>query len=255
MSAPYDPVLYALVHQGTPGDLELYLAACAGAKRVLELGSGYGRVSLALAEQGSSVWGVELDPGLLALAEARRAELPPEIARHVHFQRGDMRAPDVAGPFDRVIIPFSGLYCLQSDDEVVACLSAARALLTDEGALIFDGYAADGFHHECLPEDYPDDKLDHVALIAANGVVYDVYERSSWDRDAQRMVATYVHRPDGGGADIEHQIAQRYLLASQLEPLLTQSGLGLSELRGSFDGAAYDEDSEVMVVVARPLSR
>lgn len=250
----YDPVLYALVHQGNPGDVALYLEECAGAARILELGCGYGRLSLALAQEGSEVWGIDLHDGLLALAESRRATLDAKVAARVHLTHGDMRAIAVEGPFDFVIIPFSGLYCLDSDDDVLRCLQTARDLLTSDGVLLFDGYAADGFHEDCMPDDYPDDALEHVALIAKDGVSYDVYERSTWDRAQQRLLATYVHVPDGGGAQIEHVIAQRYLLSSQVVRLLSEAGFRVEHMWGAFDRSAFDAESEQLIVRARPAS-
>lgn len=249
--APYDPVLYALVHQGNPGDLALYLEECAGAARILELGCGYGRLSLPLAEAGSEVWGIDLHEGLLALAESRRSALDAKAAARVHLSHGDMRAIVLEGPFDFIIIPFSGLYCLESEGDVLRCLRSARALLAPDGILLFDGYAADGFHHECAPEDYPDDALDHVALIAKDGVSYEVYERSSWDRAQQRLVATYVHVPDGDGKPIEHAIDQRYLLSDQVRKLLSEAGFRLEHMWGSFERAGFDPESETLVVRAR----
>jgi SAM-dependent methyltransferase len=249
--AAYDPVFYALVHQGNPGDVAFYLQECAGAARILELGCGYGRLSLALAQTGSEVWGIDLHDGLLALAESRRSALDVAAAARVHLSHGDMRAIQIAGPFDFIIIPFSGLYCLDSDEDVLRCLSSARALLAPNGVLLFDSYAADGFHEECVPEDYAEDTLDHVALIAKEGVAYDVYERSSWDRVQQRLVATYVHVPDGEGETIEHDIAQRYLLSNQVAGLLTQAGFRIEHLWGSFDRGPFGPDSEALIVRAR----
>ena len=90
-----------------------------------------------------------------------------------------------------------------------------------------------------------------MALIACDGVVYDVYERSRWDRPAQRMLATYVYVPDGQReAAREFAIDQRYLLWGQLEALLRRTGYEVISVHGDFKGGAYDEDSDSLVVVA-----
>jgi SAM-dependent methyltransferase len=250
--APYDPLFYALVHQGNPGDVALYLEQCAGASRVLELGCGYGRLSLALAQAGSEVWGIDVHHGLLALAESRRIAREAAVSARVHLVHGDMRAIPPMGTFDVIVIPFSGLYCLENDEDVLRCLRSARASLTADGVLLFDAYSADGFHEECAPEDYADDELEHVALIAKDGVAYDVYERSTWDRAQQRLVATYVHVPDGAGDPVEHAIAQRYLLSKQIPPLLSEAGFRVEQMWGSFDKGPYSQDSEMLIVRARP---
>ena len=87
---PIDPELYALVHDGAPGDVAFYLRHSEPSQRVLELGSGFGRVAEALARERRVVVGLELDPVMIALAERRRAELDRETAARVRYVQGDM---------------------------------------------------------------------------------------------------------------------------------------------------------------------
>src|SRR6188768_1681102 len=122
--AGYDAELYGLVHRGTPGDLAFYARVCAGARAVLELGCGYGRLLPALAGVVHSYVGLDCDAGLLRLARRERAALHE--------------------PFDRILIPHSGVFCLQSDADVLDCLRCVRAHLRDDGELVLDSYAADG---------------------------------------------------------------------------------------------------------------
>src|SRR5580698_5757926 len=60
--------LYALTHRGTAGDAAFYVRTCSDADRVLELGSGYGRLIAKLARPGRLVTGLEVDAALLSLA-------------------------------------------------------------------------------------------------------------------------------------------------------------------------------------------
>ncbi|MCB9596873.1 MAG: class I SAM-dependent methyltransferase [Sandaracinaceae bacterium] len=236
---PEEAHLYALVHDGAPGDVEFYRTVTADAGRVLELGCGWGRVASQLA--CGEVVGLESDPGMRAVG-ASRGFTPVE---------GDMRSFDL-GTFDFVIIPFTGIYCLLSEDDLLACLRSVRAALAPEGRLVFDAYAADRFHEDSLPEDYPDDLLELVAEIEHAGEPLLVYERSTWDKDAQRVDAHYVYEREHGGEVIaEIEIGHRYLLSETLEPLLARAGLSLLAMRGSFDGEPFDtETSGSLVVVA-----
>jgi SAM-dependent methyltransferase len=95
------------------GDIDLYAAMAPGGS-VLELGSGTGRVSLALAERGLRVLGVDLSPTMLAQAEAKLAQADPEVAARVRFRRGDMAALNLGETFDAVICPYFGLAHLPS---------------------------------------------------------------------------------------------------------------------------------------------
>jgi SAM-dependent methyltransferase len=88
------------------GDLDIYAGLAPAGGSILELGSGTGRAAIALAQRGFSVTGVEIAPAMLAQASAKRADLEPETARRVAFQRGDMTSLDLKRTFDAVICPY-----------------------------------------------------------------------------------------------------------------------------------------------------
>ncbi len=88
------------------GDVDIYASLAAPGASVLELGAGAGRVAFELARRGYRVTGVDIAPAMLSRAEARRAELPPELAERVEFRRADMTAFDLKRTFDLAICTF-----------------------------------------------------------------------------------------------------------------------------------------------------
>ena len=111
MSGEYAADLYAALHTGTKGDEDFYRAVCAGADRVVELGCGSGRLLAVLADQVAELHGVDSSEEALRLA---RENVPASVELH----RGDMETFEVGGDFDRVLIPFNGIYCLTDLDSV-----------------------------------------------------------------------------------------------------------------------------------------
>ena len=103
-AAFYDTVTAADVR--LIGDLEIYAGLLEPPASVLELGSGTGRLALALAARGFSVTGIEIAPAMLAQAQAKRGELDPETQRRVEFRRGDMTAVDLKRCFDLVLCAY-----------------------------------------------------------------------------------------------------------------------------------------------------
>ncbi|NVB42899.1 class I SAM-dependent methyltransferase [Pseudenhygromyxa sp. WMMC2535] len=253
----YPAHLYVALHSGNPGDVDFYRQRCAGAASVLELGCGDARVLAALAEPDRELVGVDLDDGLLALARARLQALPPAQAERAELVRADMGAElELGRRFDRVIIPFGGLYCLLEPAAVDVLLANVARHLGPQGRLILDVWAADGFHAEAEPEDLDPGWLEHVGAVEVDegeeeSVRYEILERSSWDKAQQRLDVTYLHVPVGGEEAIEGELPQRYLLSEQLGEALSRAGLELESLLGDFEGAAYDEASKLMIVVAR----
>jgi SAM-dependent methyltransferase len=106
-AAFYD--LTTAADRGLDGDIDLYAGLAPASGSVLELGAGTGRVSLALAERGFQVLGVDLAPSMLAQAEAKLALAPDEIRGRVRFRRGDMAALNLGETFDAVIAPYFAL--------------------------------------------------------------------------------------------------------------------------------------------------
>lgn len=239
--------LYRALHVGNPGDVEFYLAVCAGAGRVLELGCGTGRILAPLAAAGHEVVGVDRDPAMLALAAEALTDDARERATLV---RGDMtRLSELGlGMFDRVLIPFTGLYALDGRDAIAQCLAEARAHMTPNGVLILDAYAVDD--GECGPRAAWDSDWETVGTITWRGQEVPVSERNVVPGEPCRVDVTYrFELPEG---PVEQQIRHHFLSWPMLDAMLEEAGFGQADARGGFDGEIYDDDAELMVVIAAP---
>ncbi|MGH1348159.1 MAG: class I SAM-dependent methyltransferase [Nannocystales bacterium] len=240
---PYPASFYAALHTGTDGDLAFYAKECAGASSVLELGCGDGRVLRALEVPHRA--GLDLHDGLL---RAARTRLGPSVELHA----ADMRTFELRRRFDRILLPFSGVYCMLNDEDIAACFARVRAHLEPDGVFILDAYRADGFHADCEPEDVGDEDWTELTVIDVEGQPYTVFERSCWSPDTQRIDVSYRHVPlTQRTAFIDGSIEQRYLLRHQLEAHLADAGLPNVELFGGFDGRAVSRSSEHWVARAR----
>ena len=119
------------------GDVEFYriLAEDTG-ETVLELGSGTGRVSWALAEAGIEVVGLDVQDAMLMAAEARRWKMPPAVQDRVSFDLGDMRDFDLDRKFSLIIIPYRGFQALLDVEDQRSCLRSVHRHLTEDGLLV-----------------------------------------------------------------------------------------------------------------------
>ena len=241
MSYPAD--LYASLHGGTQGDEDFYRAVCAGADRVLELGCGSGRILAVLADRVTELHGVDSSEEALALARTR-------LPASVELQRGDMETFDVGGGFDRVLIPFNGIYCLPDLASVRRTFVQVERALAPGGLLVFDGYAGDPIHEDDSFEEGFDEEGE-IATVDARGKRWRVFERSEYERSPQRFTVHYRYVAEGDGEEILATIRHRYLRLQEALEALESAGLEPLAAHGDFDQRVYDGDSDRMIITAR----
>jgi SAM-dependent methyltransferase len=130
---------YDLEHDAVVDDLECYTGLLgnhsSGRGRVLEVGSGTGRIVAALASAGYQVTGVEPSAAMRQRAELRVSQLPERVARRVHLVAGDaLDLGDAAKEtFDAVV------YGLNTFAHLTDLAERQRALATVAGCLVGGG--------------------------------------------------------------------------------------------------------------------
>ena len=109
---------------------------------VLDVGCGTGDLTLALAERGLTVLGVDRAEAAIAQARARAATLVPNVARLVEFRVGDALHPaQFPGPFGAVVD--SGLYHQFGAPERDRFAHDLAAALAPSGRYYLLGFAFD----------------------------------------------------------------------------------------------------------------
>lgn len=240
--------LYRLLHGGNPGDLAHYVAACTGARRVLELGCGPGRLLVPLAGVAGAVVGLDHDQTMLALAAEKIAAAG--LDHRVNLVHGDMGAFELDGAFDRIVIPFNGLWAIGGANAIAACLACARGHLEPGGALLFDVYAVDE-DGDFEPEGGHDvADFEPMATVTLDGAEVAVLERNAMAPDGTWIDVEYRFRwPDGRVVD--DALRHHFLPWSALAALLFEAGFTELTVAGDFEGARFGEESELAVVTAR----
>lgn len=241
--------LYALTHRGNPGDISFYREACRGARAVLELGAGSGRMLLALARAKRRLVGLELDPEFLALAKRNLRALPPAKRQGLRLVAGDMRDFELSERFDRVLLPYNALYCLLNQRAALACFRAAHRSLALGGKLVLDVWNAEAFHGNSANPQV--DETEPVVTLGHAGRTWDVFERSSVRRARQRLDVSYTYLPREGGPTYQIPIAQRYYTPAEVTGLLERAGFAIEARYGDFSGRRFSARSRQLIVVAR----
>ncbi|MBD2892388.1 tRNA 5-carboxymethoxyuridine methyltransferase [Actinomadura sp. RB99] len=166
------------------GEARLCASLVPPGSRVLDAGTGTGRVAIRLAELGYACVGVDLDASMLA--EARR--MAPEMT----WIRADLATfePPDADPFDLVVAAGNVIPLLAQGTEPAAIRALAESLRP--GGLLVAGFGLDAAH---LPVPPTVDLASYDAWCAAAGLSF--HQRfATWDGDDYRGggYAVSVHR-------------------------------------------------------------
>ena len=250
---PYDDWadIYDRVFADLDHDVPFYVQqALASGGPVLELGSGTGRVALALAAASIEVHGVDVSPRMVQ--RAREKAEAAGLANACRFQQGDMRTVRLGLRFPLVIMPFRSFQNMLSVDDQRAALATVDAHLEAGGCLAFDVFAPDP---RMLATDDP--APFHVRDVRQpdTGHTWLVSGQNRWDHQAQtnhvRVVVEEV-APDGTVLQRLHRsLTVRYTHRYEMEHLLKLSGFTVDALYGDFQGGPVTSDSDDLVWLAR----
>ena len=218
---------------------------------VLELGCGTGRITMALAEAGKRITGLDLSGRMLERAVKKRAALHVEARERVHFVQGDMARFDLGEKFRLVIIPFRPFQHLLEVRQQMDCLECVRKHLAPGGRLILDLFQTDAerMHDPVHMREVPLSEYE-----TADGRHVRISERlAAFHRAEQRndveMIFSIRHR-DGRQERLVFAWPLRYFFRYEVEHLLARCGFKVMALYGDFDRSPIRDDSPEMIFVA-----
>jgi SAM-dependent methyltransferase len=218
---------------------------------VLELGCGTGRITMALAEAGYPVAGLDISGKMLERAAGKCSELSKETRERVRLIEGDMTRFDLGEKFSSVIIPFRPFQHLLETEQQIQCLDCVRKHLAPRGRLIVDFFQTDAermhnpkFLDESLLMEYEMPGGRHVAL-SERVVAF----RRALQRNDVEMIFRVTHA-DGRQERLVMAWTLRYFFRYEVEHLLARCGFRLEALYGNFDSSPLDDASPEMIFVA-----
>ncbi|MNO22824.1 Cypemycin methyltransferase [compost metagenome] len=199
-----------------------------GAK-VLDLCCGMGRHSLALAESGYEVTGVDLSEVLLKEARAQKG------SEQVHWVRADMRELPLAGGLDAVVNLFTSFGYFEEDKEHIRVLREIYRVLKPGGRFVIDFLNPGYVIHHLVPYSTREDgenQIDESRRIEQGYVKKDIILTS---------------KKDGTRRQYREQV-KLYPL-EKFQELLEQSGLQIEFVHGSYDGGVYDPKTSSRMII------
>jgi len=196
--------------------------------RVLDVGCGTGTLSLALADLGYHVTGLDLSCDMLVVASDKAKEHDAII----DFIHRDMRELAGLSGFDCVLIAVDSLNYLENADDVIKTFFGAHKALNDEGLLIFDVHTPHKMRSTFKDYLYVenDDDLTYIWHV----------EEGEYPLSVVHELTMFSRNEDGSYMrTIEHH-HQRTFEMKQYEACLTEAGFEIITTTG-------DEDRQLFV--------
>jgi len=252
----YQPDLYDLVTPASlAGDVEWYVRKAKSADGpVLELGAGTGRITLALAREGLAVHALDAHPGMLEVLRRKLAGLPADVQERVTLVEADMQTFELPERFGLVIAPFRAVLHNLTEEDMLACFGRVRAHLRDGGRFAFNVF------HPSLEV-----MARHVGPLEGVWRWLGTFDRpeggwvvrseaNRFDTVRRRIQSLHRFEEFSAGGVLErattHRLELAYLYPPDLRRLLGQAGFQSVLISGGFAGAAFERDTDELVVEA-----
>ncbi len=204
-------------------------------RRILDLCCGIGRHTVALAQRGYRMVGLDLDRVALNIAAARAQE------EHVQIElyHNDMRSIPFVDEIDGIINIFSSFGVYGSDDEDVQVLDSVARALSSRGVFLIDT-----INREYIFRNYRTNTWQR----RSDGTL--ILVRRELDLNTSRHVVTETSiSPDGDRTEHWHRF--RFYALTEMIKMFKDVGLTVEDTWGDFEGSPYSLESRRMIILAR----
>lgn len=211
---------------------------------ILELACGTGRVTIALAQEGFSVTGIDNSEGMLKEARRKSAEAGVEV----EWVKADMRDFDLDKVFSLIILPANAVCHLLDLSDFEGCLVNVRKHLALNGRFVIDVFVPKmelliNKPGERSPFSEYDDPDGRGRIVVTESYVY--------ESDAQiKRIKTY-HSIPGEDEEIEGELNMRMYFPQELDALIKYNRFMIDSKYGSYDRTGFDSESGKQVVVCK----
>ena len=233
-----DPHNYDETYKGYTADLEFIQAHLEGNPQpIIELACGTGRLAIPLAKQGHTVYGVDIDSGMLNFAQ----EKADAEELNVHLSVQDCTRLNLPIQSNFIYMTGNSFQHFLTNKSQDALFESVKQHLNQNGDLIFDT------RNPILSELMNSDVYEE--LLVKNGEVFNVTNREVYNPLTQILACTSTY--SSSKTTYKDSIQLRYTYPLELQRLLNQHGFEVVHLYGSWKKEPFAADSVSMVVHAR----
>ena len=198
---------------------------------LLDLGCGTGSMTLALAEEGYDMTGLDLSVEMLSEADSRARE----AGKNILFLQGDMTDFELYGTVDGIVCCLDGINHLTDRESLRACFFMVSRYLNPGGLFLFDVNTPYKFKTQYADNDY---------LLEEDGAVCCWSNRLNKKGDICDFILTvFEEQPDGLYKRTDGITRERCWGRKALQNAAKEAGLEVLTVTDSFDFTEPAEDA------------
>ena len=206
---------------------------------VLDLGCGTGSMTLALADLGYDMTGVDYSPEMLDIARERS-----EKAGHdVLWLCQDMREFELYGTVDAAVCCLDSINHLTEDGDLKLCFDLVHNYLIPDGIFVFDINGKYKFEKIYADETYAMEEEGGVCIWQ------NYYDEES--KLCDFYITLFKEENDGRYSRYDEEQCERMYTLSEIKKALKASGLEFLGAYSDFDMSAASDKSERLYIVAK----
>ena len=217
-----------------------YLCKKGNGKKVLELASGTGRISIPLLREGLHVTGIELSK---PFCKSARIKAVP-FQKNALFIEGNISNFNLNKKYDTIFIGYNSFLHLLKNEEGLSCLNSVKKHLKPNSRFYIDIYMPSPLHYYRPKKiryptiEYFDSQINEEVLIE---------ETNNYDSDLEVNQLTWYYSSKTKKDFLINTFSTRMYWPDTMNRLLIDSGFKIINIWGNYDLNPFNEESSLQI--------
>ncbi len=205
--------------------------------KILELGSGTGRLAQPIIKEGLNYAGLEISSKYVSYANLKFPFLNP-------FVQGDMRNFNLNQKFDIIFIGFNSFLHLLSKKEVVQCFDSIKLHMHSESKLYIDIFTpSPSFLYRS-----PNISIDIMEFFdSLENSMVNIEEFSDYDESLEKISVIWEYKNKKNICFRRFKFQMKIYYPHVINQLLLENGFKIHHLWGSYDMDVFSELSPLQI--------
>lgn len=200
---------------------------------VLDLGSGYGRNAIELAQKKMRVYCLDLSPVLIHMAK----ELAQDKGLDLQYIRADMRHTPFKKCFDVIVSLFTSFGYFEKEMDNLRVLKNVQCALKPKGLFLLDYLNVKHSLFNMVPKDFKREKG------------FNVIQERYFDSQNERIKKKITINGDSGIREYNESVRAYGII--ELATMFADSGLKCIASYGDYFGSPYTPDSPRLIMIGQ----